>query len=226
MLTLCFLLFSLGSSNFSSAVDSMPIDRELIELLSERNKLISRLSINTEEDANRAYQYWDSIPVRSPMKFSDMKRLTSDYGMRMHPILKVRSMHHGIDLSGNIGSDIISTANGRVTKVRISKHGYGNQVVIAHSDGYETRYAHMADVVVKVDDIVQAGDKIGTLGTTGMSTGPHLHYEVIKDGDTIDPLFFSYKNTTDRDFDSYKQLLTALDNTKKTLGNYNNTIEI
>lgn len=214
MLTMLFLLFSLGTSNFSSAGNYTTLDYSLMEILAERHDIFEKLAINTEDRAHGAYLYWDSIPIQSPMKFSDIVRVSSDYGYRVHPILHMRLKHNGIDLSGETGSDIFSTASGVVEKVKMSSFGYGNQVIINHSNGYKTRYAHLGNIVVSENETVQVGDKLGTLGNTGLSTGPHLHYEVIKDGNTIDPLFFSYKNEEDRSFESYKNLLTALERNK------------
>lgn len=206
-----FLLFSLGTYDFNATANHMEIDRELIEVLVNRNKIIETLSINTEEEVTGAYLHWDSIPIHSPMKFSDIDRLSSDFGMRKHPILKIRMMHTGVDLSGKHGSDIFSTACGVVESVNSSYLGYGNNVVIKHSKNYKTRYAHLSEILVKEGESVEVGDIVGTLGSTGLSTGPHLHYEIIKDDKPIDPLFFTYKEQYDRNFESYKNFLTTLE---------------
>jgi murein DD-endopeptidase MepM/ murein hydrolase activator NlpD len=116
------------------------------------------------------------------MKLSDITRLSSDYGMRKHPILKVMRMHNGIDLAGRLGTEIFSAADGKVTRVKYSKYGYGNQVIVEHSNGYSTRYAHLGNIYVDFGQEIRAGEQVGTLGSTGLSTGPHLHFEVIKDG--------------------------------------------
>lgn len=218
VLTMLFLLFGLYTSNVSTAT-MMEIDQSLIDYITKRNDLIEVLSINTGEIANKAYLHWDSIPIHSPMNISDISRLSSDYGPRKHPILRIRAMHNGIDLAGNLGADIYSTANGIVTKATYSPFGYGNFVLIKHANGYETRYAHLNEINVKEGDNVKKGDLIGFLGTTGLSTGPHLHYEVIKNGNSIDPLFFSYKVKEERSFTNYQTVLIALEETKR-LGMY------
>lgn len=218
VLFMLFLLFGLYTSNVSTAT-KLEIDQTLIDYINKRDELIQVLSINNEEFANKAYSYWDSIPIHNPMDLSDITRLSSDFGVRRHPILGIRCMHNGIDLAGKLGTSIYSTANGIVISVKSSLFGYGNQILIKHIDGYETRYAHLNEIHVKEGDKVEKGQAIGTLGTTGLSTGPHLHYEVIKHGNPIDPLFFSYKTKEQRSFEGYQTILIALEQTKK-LGMY------
>jgi murein DD-endopeptidase MepM/ murein hydrolase activator NlpD len=218
VLVMLFLLFDLYTSNVSTAT-KLDIDQGLIDYVIKRDKLIEILSVNIEEPANKAYSCWDSVPIHSPMNLSDIKRLSSDYGVRRHPILGIRCKHNGIDLSGKLGTPIYSTAHGVIISTKSNSLGYGNQVIIEHSDGYKTRYAHLNEINVKQGDNVERGQVIGTLGTTGLSTGPHLHYEVIKNDDPIDPLFFSYKIKEERSFDGYQNILIALEETRK-LGMY------
>jgi len=209
MLILFLLLFGLSGTPIGLS-NNITLDQKLIEYVINRNKLVEKLSINIEDKTAGAYRNWDSIPISSPIKLDDIITLSSDYGIRIHPILKVRIMHRGIDLAGKAGVDILTTANGIVTTIKKRSWGYGNYIIVTHKDGYKTRYAHLSKINVKQGQQVQRGEKIGELGSTGMSTGPHLHYEVIKDNETIDPLFFSYAVKQERSFNNYKTILIAL----------------
>lgn len=113
--------------------------------------------------------------------------VVSGYGMRKHPILKKYKMHTGIDIDANKGDPIVAANNGTVIIAKYQS-GYGNTVVIDHGGGITTLYAHCSKLLVKVGDEVKAGQKIALVGSTGLSTGPHLHFEVRKDGKTRDPL--------------------------------------
>ena len=119
----------------------------------------------------------------------------SKYGMRMHPVYHVYRFHSGVDLGGDYGAPIVAAADGIVIKVRnpwqgrnTGGSGYGNYVIIMHANGVSTLYAHMKKTLVSVGESVDAGDKIGLCGSTGTSTGAHLHFEVMVDGRTVNPI--------------------------------------
>jgi murein DD-endopeptidase MepM/ murein hydrolase activator NlpD len=114
-------------------------------------------------------------------------RITSGFGERFHPILGYRRMHAGVDLAATFGAPIAAAADGRV--VSAGWHGgYGREVVIAHSGGIETLYAHMSRMVASAGETVRQGQIIGYVGSSGLSTGPHVHYEVLKNGRPVNPL--------------------------------------
>jgi len=136
-------------------------------------------------------------PTISPIKTKDFICLSSPYGMRDHPTEKKVLFHEGVDISANVGSPIYSTAQGTVVKVTYSKYGYGNKVVIKHAYGLETLYAHLGDINVKKGQWVKKNQLIGTVGNTGRSTGPHLHYEIHKYNEPRDPLGYFYTHITD-----------------------------
>jgi murein DD-endopeptidase MepM/ murein hydrolase activator NlpD len=121
----------------------------------------------------------------------------SPYGMRYHPIYHYYRMHTGVDLGGKYGNPIVASRSGEVILVRnpyqgrnTGGSGYGNYVVIDHGDGYCSLYAHLKETLVQVGQQVTAGQKIGLCGSTGTSTGPHLHFEIIYNGKTVDPAKF------------------------------------
>lgn len=113
--------------------------------------------------------------------------LSSKYGYRSDPFTGKRTWHGGVDLAGKEGSDIISVAAGVVTWAG-ERYGYGNLVEVDHGDGLVTRYAHAKAVKVKIGDVVQKGQVVALMGSTGRSTGPHVHFEVIRNGKTEDPV--------------------------------------
>lgn len=115
--------------------------------------------------------------------------VSSMFGMRKHPILNVDKMHKGIDFPAAVGTPVLATATGKVGKMvaRSDSSSYGKYIMIFHDEEYATLYAHLSKVTVKLGEIVEEGDTIGLVGSTGRSTNPHLHYEVIRDGLHMDP---------------------------------------
>jgi murein DD-endopeptidase MepM/ murein hydrolase activator NlpD len=115
--------------------------------------------------------------------------VVSPYGRRLHPILKKYKMHTGIDIDAPSGASIIAANSGTII-IAGWRSGYGNTVVIDHGGGITTLYAHCSKILVKVGDHVAAGKVIAKVGSTGLSTGAHLHFEIRVNGDTVDPLKF------------------------------------
>ena len=145
-----------------------------------------------------------SIPAIQPVANKDLKRMASGYGYRIHPIYKTRKMHYGMDFSAKTGTEIYATGDGVVSKIKRSKRGYGNYVKINHGFGYETLYAHMSKYIVKRGQKVKRGEVIGYVGNSGISTAPHLHYEVRKDNKKINPMNFYYNDLSP---DEYEKML-------------------
>ncbi|KAA3625196.1 MAG: M23 family peptidase [Bacteroidetes bacterium] len=126
-------------------------------------------------------------PSIAPLR-GDFK-VTSDYGIRMHPLTKEKKLHRGIDIKAPTGTAILATSGGEI--VFAKEDGLnGLKVVIKHDEEYESAYCHMSKIDVKVGQQVEKGDVIGAVGNTGASTAPHLHYEVIKNGEYVDPASF------------------------------------
>lgn len=137
-----------------------------------------------------------SIPGIQPLFNKDLNRIASGFGFRIHPIYKTSMMHEGLDFTAPIGTEIYSTGNGVVAKTELMARGYGNNVLINHGFGYQTLYAHMIKFKVRAGQRIKRGDVIGYVGNTGSSTGPHLHYEVWKNGVKIDPINFFFNDLT------------------------------
>jgi murein DD-endopeptidase MepM/ murein hydrolase activator NlpD len=113
--------------------------------------------------------------------------MSSFYGLRTDPFTGHKAHHEGVDFAGKLGSDIVSVASGVVTWAG-SRYGYGNLVEINHGNGYTTRYGHAQKVLVKVGDTVKKGQVVALMGSTGRSTGPHVHFEVRYNGKVVDPM--------------------------------------
>lgn len=126
-------------------------------------------------------------PVERGMAMPVAGRISSRFGNRFHPVLNHRRMHNGVDVAARYGTPIVAAASGRVVFAGW-RGGYGRQVMIAHGDGLQTSYAHMSAVTPAPGDAVRQGQVIGYVGSSGLSTGPHLHYEVRRDGALVNPL--------------------------------------
>ena len=147
-----------------------------------------------------------AIPAIWPIDRTRLKAFYA-FGVRQkHPILKIRTMHKGVDMSTDYGVPVYATGDGVVEKVDMGKRrrGYGRQILIDHKFGYKTRYAHLQKMFVKPGEKVQRGQLIGEVGSSGGSTGPHLHYEVIYRKRQVNPVNYFNRNMTS---DEYRQLM-------------------
>jgi len=129
------------------------------------------------------------LPVQDKMLKKSLHSC-SGFGTRIHPISKKLKFHSGIDIGCPSGTDVLSTASGKVIRIQYSKTGYGNNIVIEHSNKYKTLYAHLKNISVKVNQRISKGQVIGYSGSTGTSTNPHLHYEVIVNNKKVNPIGF------------------------------------
>lgn len=165
-------------------VQSQSFD-EVVKLAKEKEKLLSHM------------------PAIQPVENKDLTRMASGYGWRIHPILKTRRMHYGMDFTAKTGTPIYATGDGVIKHAGFKNNGYGKHVVINHGFGYETLYGHMSKVAVKNGQKVKRGQVIGYVGNTGLSAGPHCHYEVHVNGKKINPINYYYNDLTP---EMYKQL--------------------
>lgn len=178
----------------------------LIETAKKMDKLTKQIYIQSKsfdevmDMASKKEQMLASIPSIMPLKSEDLKRISSGFGMRMHPILKIRKMHEGQDFTAPTGTEIFVTGNGTVLSVEKKRFGFGFHVIVDHGYGYNTIYAHMSRINVRVGQKVNRGDILGFVGNTGSSTAPHLHYEVVKNGVKIDPVNYYYQDLSPEQF--------------------------
>lgn len=145
------------------------------------------------------------IPAIQPISNKDLKHVPSGYGWRTDPIYKTAEFHPGLDFTANTGTEIYATGDGIVITADAASQGYGNHVVISHGFGYQTLYGHMSKIAITIGKKVKRGELIGYVGSTGRSTGPHVHYEVIKNGEKINPINFFFNDLSPAE---YQEMIT------------------
>jgi murein DD-endopeptidase MepM/ murein hydrolase activator NlpD len=142
-----------------------------------------------------------SIPAIQPIANKDLQRTASGWGYRIHPIYKIKKFHYGIDFTASTGTDIYATGDGVVEKTESSHRGYGNSIIIDHGFGMETLYGHLDHFNVRPGQKVKRGDVIGFVGNTGLSTAPHLHYEVMRNSEKVNPMNYFFNDLTADEYD-------------------------
>ncbi len=150
-------------------------------------------------------------PAIQPVSIKELTHFGSSFGVRMHPILKVRKMHEGIDLTAPRGTNIFATADGVVLQAEKTNSGYGNKIIIDHGFGYRTLYGHCYKMFVTAGQTVKRGDVIGTVGSTGLSVSPHLHYEVHVNGRPVNPIYYYANNLSAEEYDYMISMLSSAD---------------
>jgi len=149
-----------------------------------------------------------AIPAIQPIENPDLTLVASGYGHRIHPIYKIMKMHPGIDFSAPVGTPVMATGDGLVESVTRSGRGLGNRIVIDHGYGYKTMYACMDELQTRRGRLVKRGEVIGTVGESGLSVAPHLHYEVHLNGEQVNPINYFFLELTPREYD--KLILISL----------------
>jgi hypothetical protein len=145
-----------------------------------------------------------SIPAIQPVSNKQLRHAPSGFGWRTHPIYKTSEFHPGMDFACPTGTPIYATGDGIIERADATAQGYGNHVVINHNYGYQTLYGHMSKIAVTVGQKVKRGQIIGYVGSTGLSTAPHVHYEVIKNKEKVNPINYYYNDLTPAE---YQQLI-------------------
>ncbi|MBQ8222379.1 MAG: M23 family metallopeptidase [Bacteroidales bacterium] len=201
-----------GGSNRYMVLDGYVNSDMVVNTAKRIDVLTSQLYVQSKsfddiyEMAKNKSEMLSCIPAIMPVKGTDIYRISSHYGHRTDPFYKVTKFHSGIDFSGPVGLGIYATGDGVVAKVEKNKSGYGNNIIVDHGYGYKTRYAHLSSIKVKKGEKVKRGQEIGTLGNTGKSTAPHLHYEVIKNNKAVNPINFFYNDLTPEEYDKILEL--------------------
>ncbi|MBO5831935.1 MAG: M23 family metallopeptidase [Alistipes sp.] len=171
----------------------------------------SRSLDDTQDLAENKEEFSTVIPAIWPIDRTKLKRVSSLYGMRRHPRYGYWKMHDGVDLSAPKGTPVYATGNAVVAESHW-EHGYGQLIELNHGFGYRTRYAHLSKRYVSPGDSVTRGQVIGEVGNTGVSTGPHLHYEVCFRGYTTNPIHYFNKDVSP---ESYIELMKQIEESMK-----------
>jgi len=179
---------------------------EKVDQISKQLYIQSRSYDEIIELAKNKADMLAALPAIQPVSNKNLSRMASGYGYRIHPIYKTRKLHAGMDFSAKTGTPIYATGDGKIYKVRKSRRGYGNHVIIDHGYGYKTLYAHMTKYVVRRGQKVKRGEVIGYVGSTGTSVAPHLHYEVHKDGRKINPVNFYYNDLNPEEYEKMLEI--------------------
>lgn len=196
-----------GNPNKYKSYEGMAHEDLVIELdkkVEQLEKALVAQSISFDEVVSlvkRKEEMLRCIPSIQPISNKDLTRLASGFGYRMHPVHRILKMHAGMDFTASTGTNIYSTGDGVVVRADSEMSGYGNLVIIDHGFGYKTRYAHCEAFKVKVGEKVKRGDVIALLGNTGVSTGPHVHYEVRKNGEAVDPVHYFFNDLTPEEYE-------------------------
>jgi murein DD-endopeptidase MepM/ murein hydrolase activator NlpD len=158
------------------------------------------------ELAKKKDEMAEKVPSIQPIANKELHRIASPFGVRMHPFYKVLKMHTGVDFVAPSGTAVFATGAGVVSDVIHSSRGYGNTIILDHGNGYQTLYAHLSNTMVRRGQKVKRGEVIGLVGNTGMSVAPHLHYEVRKDYEPINPINFFFNELTPLEYERIIEL--------------------
>ncbi len=193
-------------------VSEMSQDYLVTSITNSLEKLFNRAGyqqksfVEIEKLIDRKEDLLAAIPAIQPVSNKDLERVASGFGYRIDPVYKIPKMHAGLDFTAPTGTPIYATADGTIKLANFNSGGYGNHVIINHGYGYETLYGHMVRFKARVGQKVKRGDIIGWVGSTGKSTGPHCHYEVHKNGDPVDPVYYFYNDLTPEQYDRLLKL--------------------
>lgn len=202
-----------GMDRYEDIKDKNIIHEDIIVKLNEsvdnlRRKIYieSKSQDDVVELAESKEKLFAAIPAIQPVANKQLIALASGFGLRIHPIYKVKKMHTGIDFAAAIGTPIYATADGVIDKLDVSFSGYGKMLEIDHGFGYRTRYAHMHGFAVRQGQKVKRGDLIGYVGDTGLSTAPHLHYEVFVNGIHANPVHYFFNDLNPAEYEKIIEL--------------------
>lgn len=196
-----------GGSDEYEQLTGFQSSQKVIENTKKIKELEGKLyaqSISFDEVISLAREKEDmlaSIPAIQPVSNEDLTRIASGFGFRIDPIYKTKKMHTGLDFTADTGTPVYATGNGTVVECEVKRWGYGQSVIIDHGFGYRTRYAHLSEFKCKPGDKIVRGQVIGLVGSTGKSTAPHLHYEVEKNGQKINPIHFFHSDISPEEYE-------------------------
>ena len=192
----------MGSMSFVFAGDSIP-DKDMVEYTSGKAALLARAAESVDSGFLKIFSCAAKCPmppVTVPLPELKFAQVGASVGQKLNPFYKVMSQHNGVDLIVGQGTPVLAAGDGVVTDVSKSGKGLGNVVEITHDGGYVTRYAHLQDIVVRKGERVKTGKKIACVGISGNSFAPHLHYEIYRDGELMDPVNFFFASFTPEEY--------------------------
>ncbi len=196
-----------GGTNRYKDLEKLENSRMVIETAKRLDKITRKVVVQSKsyEDlykmAVTKEKMLASIPSIQPISNKNLERTASGWGYRIHPIYKIKKFHYGIDFTASNGTEIYSTGDGVIEQIESSHRGYGNSIIINHGYGVRTLYAHMERFNVKRGQKVKRGEVIGFVGNTGLSTAPHLHYEVMRNGEKVNPMNYFFNDLTASEYD-------------------------
>ncbi|ULQ55116.1 peptidoglycan DD-metalloendopeptidase family protein [Flavihumibacter rivuli] len=196
-------------------VQAMDADALYSDIVSDLNNLSKRVAFQNQSFdeiisfIKNKEVLLAATPAIQPVNNKDLNRIASGFGYRIDPVYKTVKMHAGLDFAAPQGTPIYATANGTVRLAGNTGNGYGNHVIINHGFGYETLYGHMYRIKARPGQKVKRGEIVGYVGSTGKSTGPHLHYEVHKNGKPLDPVYFFYNDLSPEQYDRLLKMAAA-----------------
>ncbi len=197
-----------GGSNKYEELENLEHSELIIHTSKHIDQIMKQIYVQSksfDEIVNLAKnkeKWLKSMPAVLPILIKDKFKITSHFGVRYDPVYRnVKKMHEGIDLNCATGTNVRATGDGVVIEANFSNRGYGNEIIIDHGFGYTTRYAHLSKIIAKKGQKVSRGEIIGKVGSTGKSVGPHLHYEVRKNGKAINPINFFYLDLSPEEYD-------------------------
>jgi len=196
-------------------VQKMDQDNLAVSIANTMNNLAARINYQTKSynEINNFIKNKEQLlactPAIQPVSNKDLKRIASGFGYRIDPVYKTSKFHAGLDFAAPQGTPIYATENGTVETAANTGNGYGNHVVINNGYGYSTLFGHMFRIKVKHGEKVKRGEIIGWVGNTGKSTGPHCHYEVHRNGEPVDPVYYFYNDITPEQYDRLLKLASS-----------------
>jgi murein DD-endopeptidase MepM/ murein hydrolase activator NlpD len=202
-----------GADRYADIRNKSIIHEDIILQLHEGvDKLRRKIYIESKSQdevvqlAENKEKLFAAIPAIQPVANKELIALASGFGMRIHPVYKVKKMHTGVDFAASIGTPIYATADGVIDELQVSFSGYGKMIEIDHGFGYRTRYAHMHGFTVRKGQKVKRGELIGYVGDTGLSTAPHLHYEVLINRGQVNPIHYFFNDLNAAEYEKIIEL--------------------
>jgi murein DD-endopeptidase MepM/ murein hydrolase activator NlpD len=210
-------------NSFSEEISSQKYNSNYVKFIEETHQRLNKIQHKISEEygsyeeieklALQRVDYLQKVPAIQPISNKDLRRTASGWGWRVHPIYKIKKFHYGLDFSAKEGTPIFTTGDGEIEFLQKGDKGYGNVIIVNHGYGYKTLYGHTSKFNVKVRQKVKRGDIIGFVGNTGTSTGSHLHYEVFKNGQRINPINFFFNDLTPDEYERMIEISNSMNQT-------------